>query len=233
MAEHKSILQSNVGWLETFKMGRKAPAVAYRIFKTLADAQEYADDPNDSATEGIRITVLSDPDPDNNGVYYVQQAGDGYSLPGILVKICRGNCAWFKGNQVDDNHLDTRVNRSQPGDAYMNTSTLDIYVLQDNNGSLLWVKVGNLVPERSDRNQCYYKIDTQCDNPPQFSVSEWNATIEGAKQDYENLHELNGQLYLWTRLFENDDDQGYNLHEKYTCALIYSSLDLGVFTINN
>lgn len=231
MAEHKSIIQNNIGWGETFKMGRKAPIVANRIFDTLADAQAYADDPNDSATEGVRITVLNDQMPEKNGVYFIKRVGDNHGVPGILVKICRSTCAWFKGNAVDDLHTTTNVWNSEVGDAYLNSNTLDIYVLQNKMGVNVWVKIGNLVPQQIDINQCYYIIGTQNDTHPQFDVATWSDTIAGAKQAYGVTQDTPGQLFLWTRLYDNDGDQ-HSLHEKYTCSMIHSSLDLGSFTLS-
>ena len=60
MAEHKFTNQNNVIWGETFKMSKKVPTIANRIFKTLADAQEYIDDLNDNAIDGIRISIIHD-----------------------------------------------------------------------------------------------------------------------------------------------------------------------------
>jgi hypothetical protein len=58
-------------------MTGKAPAVAKRIFATLADAQAYADDVNDSAIAGLQLSVISDEDVSKNGVYFVKSIGDG------------------------------------------------------------------------------------------------------------------------------------------------------------
>ena len=229
MAEHKSILQSNVGWLETFKMGRKAPAVANRIFDTLADAQAYADDPGDSATEGVRITVLNDGD--NNGVYYISSIGNGNGISGVLVKICRSTCAWFKGNHVDMNHLSFNVPHSEPGDAYLNVNTLDIFVLGADG---VWELLGNMNPEIVDRNRCYYIITDNSDTLPTFTVGtgHWRYTIEDAKADAESIGLMDGgQAYLWTRLYDETGDSSHNLYVKHSCSLISSSLNLGVFSI--
>ena len=65
--------QSNVGWGLTFKMAGKAPAVAKRIFDTYEHALAYVNDVNDSAIEGLVLSVVADTDA-LNGVYFVQQA---------------------------------------------------------------------------------------------------------------------------------------------------------------
>lgn len=229
MAERKTRLQSNVSLLETFKMGRKAPVVANRVFNTLADAQLYVDDWHDSATEGVRITVLNDSMPEKNGVYFVKQVGDNNGVPGILVKICRSTCAWFKGNQVNVTHTTTNVWNSEPGDAYLNSETLDIFVLGPD---MVWVRIGNLTPQQVDRNRCYYIITEDSATQPQFSTSTWFTTIPAAENDAKSRGLLEtGQAFLWTRLYDDIDDPNYNLHIKYTCSMIYSSLNLGTFQI--
>ena len=232
MAEHKSILQSNISWLETLKMGRKAPAVANRIFDSLAEAQAYADDYTGSSTEGVRITVLNDQtNPDKNGVYYIKEVGDHQGKPGVLVKICRSTCAWFKGNAVNDNDTTHNVWNSEIGDAYLNSNTLDIYVLKDVDGVRTWVKIGNLVPQMVDKNKCYYIISSDSTNHPEFNVDTWHDTIAAAKQAASLTESTTGQMFLWTRLYEPVDDQSYNLYAKYTCSMIHSSLNLGVFNL--
>ena len=78
--------QSNVGWGLTLKMSGKAPEVAKRIFDTLAHAQAYIDDVNDSAIEGLVLRVVNDGD--NNGVYFVESvksSADGSS--GVMTKL--------------------------------------------------------------------------------------------------------------------------------------------------
>lgn len=82
--------QTIQGWGKTLKMSGKAPAVAKRIFDTLEHAQEYIDDPNDSAIEGLLLTVVADGD--NNGVYLVERVGtvaiEGSNTEkGVLVKV--------------------------------------------------------------------------------------------------------------------------------------------------
>ena len=91
--------QSNVGWGLTLKMSDKAPAVAKRIFDTYEHALVYANDANDSAIEGLVLSVVADTDA-LNGVYFVQQVGVAAieadeekgieavdAIPAILVKL--------------------------------------------------------------------------------------------------------------------------------------------------
>ena len=85
--------QSNVGWGLTLKMPSKAPAVAKRIFDTLAHAQEYIDDVKDTAIEGLVLSVVADTDTALNGAYFVQSVGKksdvegGENINGVLVKL--------------------------------------------------------------------------------------------------------------------------------------------------
>ena len=74
MAEKKFDAQVNYGWGLSLNMTGKAPAVAKRIFNTYADALAYANDVNDSAIEGLVLSVVADTNAALNGVYFVQQA---------------------------------------------------------------------------------------------------------------------------------------------------------------
>lgn len=73
MSEKQFKAQVNYGWGLSFNMTGKAPAVAKRIFDTYADALAYANDVNDSAIEGLKLSVVADSDSTKNGVYFVQQ----------------------------------------------------------------------------------------------------------------------------------------------------------------
>lgn len=72
MSEKIFDAQSNYGWGLSLNMTGKAPAVAKRIWDTYDDALEYANNVNDSAIEGLLLSVVSDED-DKNGVYFVKQ----------------------------------------------------------------------------------------------------------------------------------------------------------------
>lgn len=66
-------VQSDLNWAQTFRMTLRAPAIANRIFDTLAHAQAYIDDYSDkaSAVPGIVLCVTSDSNIDNNGMWLV------------------------------------------------------------------------------------------------------------------------------------------------------------------
>lgn len=226
MAEYKTKLQSNVNWLETFKMGRKAPAVANRIFGTLADAQSYVNDLNDSATEGIRISVIKDEEPTNNGLYYVKTIGDGTN-DGELVQVGRGSAAWYKGNAVSGDESTKRIIGATPGDCYMNTQTLDIYVLGDDG---IWAKQGNMTALKIDKTVPYYKLSVDGTSHPEWDIKAWTKGDKEGTNIPCNYEDFNaGQIYLWTRFYNEENDEYV---AKYTVALVYSSLNLGTFEIN-
>lgn len=87
MAEYKTDAQVNYGWGLSLNMTGKAPAVSKRIFKTLADAQAYVNDANDSAIEGLRLSVIADTNERNNGVYFVKSIGTADGTAGVLEKL--------------------------------------------------------------------------------------------------------------------------------------------------
>lgn len=94
MAEKIFDAQSNYGWGLSLNMTGKAPAIAKRIWNTYADALAYVNDYKDSAIEGLRLTVIADPDKKKNGVYYIEKAGtkkeggvDVANNDGILSKV--------------------------------------------------------------------------------------------------------------------------------------------------
>jgi hypothetical protein len=88
MAEKIFDAQTNYGWGLTFNLTGKAPAINKRIFNTLADAQAYADDFNDSAVEGLLLSVVADTNPKNNGAYFVGTIKtSAESEPAVLKKV--------------------------------------------------------------------------------------------------------------------------------------------------
>ena len=87
MAEKIFDAQTNYGWGLTFNLTGKAPAINKRIFNTLEDAQAYADDFNDSAVEGLLLSVVADTDK-KNGAYFVKTIKtSAEGEPAVLVKV--------------------------------------------------------------------------------------------------------------------------------------------------
>ena len=85
MAEYKTEAQVNYGWGLTLDMTGKAPAISKRIFLTYDDALLYVNDMRDSAIEGLRLSVIKDPDEKKNGTYFVYKIGQGNN-EGVLEK---------------------------------------------------------------------------------------------------------------------------------------------------
>ena len=83
MAEKIFDAQSNYGWGLSLNMTGKAPAVAKRIWNTYVDALAYVNDFNDSAIEGLRLSVVADPDSKKNGVYFVEKIGTFVEADGV------------------------------------------------------------------------------------------------------------------------------------------------------
>lgn len=98
MAEYKTQEQVNYGWGLSLNMTGKAPAIAKRIFETLADAQAYADDVNDSAIAGLQLSVINDSDASKNGIYFVKSIGDGVNA--AVLEPVKGNVT-IEGGSVN------------------------------------------------------------------------------------------------------------------------------------
>lgn len=92
MAEKIFERQANFGWGFSFNMTSKAPAVAKRIWDKYEDAWGYVNDFNDSAIEGILLSVVADDDEKKNGVYFVQRIKKSATDDdAILVKVGSGD----------------------------------------------------------------------------------------------------------------------------------------------
>jgi hypothetical protein len=101
MAEKIFDKQINFGWGLSFNMTGKAPTIAKRIFDTLADAEEYVNDFNDSAVEGLLLSVVADNE-QNNGVYFVQSIKrNADDENAVLVKVSFDNIEEIK-NLIND-----------------------------------------------------------------------------------------------------------------------------------
>jgi hypothetical protein len=79
--------QNNYGWGLTFNMTGKVPAINKRIFNTLADALEFANDYDDSAIEGLILSVVADENEKNNGSYFVSKVKRNADEEAVLQKI--------------------------------------------------------------------------------------------------------------------------------------------------
>lgn len=224
MADYENLFknQNNIPWGETFKMSKKVPAIANRIFKTLADAQKYIDNLNDNAIDGIRISVIADTNSDNNGVYWVEKIGDDKLNPGVLRKI-GGSVNWYKGNLVKDENIPFKNEiPAIEGDCYINTETLDLFILKKEGENLVWKKIGNM---NIAKISITYALSTSNTEAPENEWAEEIPTLEKQEEFIKNNSTTyKSQLFLWSKFTQGETT-------KYTVALIFSDLDLGTFDL--
>lgn len=79
MADYVEILegQNNFGWVNTFDLGGKYPAISKRVWKTYDNMMAFANDYSAEGTciSGLILTVYADPEDTKNGVYFVKSVG--------------------------------------------------------------------------------------------------------------------------------------------------------------
>ena len=121
MAEKIFNLQSNYGWGLSLNMTGKAPEVAKRIFNTYNDAFAYADNVDDSAVEGLTLTVVNDSDEKKNGVYFVKSV----RKPSIIKKLEGDDIKNLSGHTTEDTTFTTKDDAQVWADSL--TSYLDCY----------------------------------------------------------------------------------------------------------
>lgn len=135
--EFKTADQVNYGWNLTWNATGKFPIIAKRAFETLADAQGYINDKDDTACEGLILAVFNDPVEKNNGIYLVKSVGDGVN-PGVLVPAGSGTGSTTAANYTAAKALATADNVGQI-----------IYVLADETSTT------ELAPESTEDNPVY------------------------------------------------------------------------------
>ena len=77
----------------TYSRNTKAPLESNRLFDTLALAQAYVDNADQTAYVGMTLAVTADENSDNNGLYFVSQIADASHSTGLLTKIGEGTGA--------------------------------------------------------------------------------------------------------------------------------------------
>lgn len=227
--EYKTRQQSNIPLGETFNMAVRAPAVANRIFNTLGDAQSYVDDELSNATAGIRITVINDSIPSNNGLYYVKSlsySDGGVKVSGVLEKVGSNTEGLFVGDAVSRTGSSFSAANARDNDLYLNKITLDLF--RKDPISQEWVYVCNIFPNSMDYGKCYYKLSRDGESHPEFDINTWTTVMP--KVSDLPADDRDGQWFLWTRLYV--EGEVGELHAKYTCSLIHSSLNMGTFSFN-
>ena len=142
--------QSNIGWGLTLKMPSKAPAVAKRIFDTLAHAQEYIDDVKDTAIEGLVLSVVADTDTALNGAYFVKSVGKKSDVEGsenikdVLVKLGSEDYTDTENKKNAKTYSIAKVEGAELSD--LGTNVKEAYKLIDEDN----VKAGSYIPVYKD-----------------------------------------------------------------------------------
>ena len=110
--EKKFKHQNNYGWATTLNLSNKFPSVSKRIFNTLEDAESYINNYNDSAIEGLILTVVNDVS-DKNGAYFVERVKMSENdRDGSLIKIGEVDLTNVL-SKISANKTDIIINRSQ------------------------------------------------------------------------------------------------------------------------
>lgn len=81
MAENMTIFPTGL----TYSRNTKAPLMDMQVFETLALAQAYVDNKDQTAYVGLTVSVVNDGA--NNGLYYVEQIADADHATGVLTKV--------------------------------------------------------------------------------------------------------------------------------------------------
>lgn len=81
MAENITIFPTGL----TYSRNTKAPLMDKQVFETLALAQAYIDNVDQTAYVGLTVSVVNDGS--NNGLYYVERIADENNATGLLVKV--------------------------------------------------------------------------------------------------------------------------------------------------
>ena len=124
MAEKIFNNQTNYGWGLTFNLTGKAPAINKRIFDTISDAEAYANDFNDSAIEGLLLSV-AETDEKNNGVYFVQKIKNNAEDEGArLIKV--GSLDVDGVNLLINSKIGDGLGENETVLGYVNTSVSNI-----------------------------------------------------------------------------------------------------------
>ena len=97
----------------TYSRNTKAPLEDKRIFNTLALAQEYINNVDQTAYVGLTISVVNDDA--NNGLYYVERIADANNATGLLVKVGSDSAADVANLQSDVATLKATVGDSTSG----------------------------------------------------------------------------------------------------------------------
>lgn len=97
----------------TYSRNTKAPLMDMQVFETLALAQAYVDNKDQTAYVGLTVSVVGDGN--NNGLYYVERIADANNATGLLVKVGSDSAAEVAEVKADVTTLKTTVGDSTSG----------------------------------------------------------------------------------------------------------------------
>lgn len=109
MAENMTIFPTGL----TYSRNTKAPLMDMQVFETLALAQAYVDNKDQTAYVGLTVSVVNDGS--NNGLYYVERIADADNATGLLVKVGSDSAADVANLKTDVTALKTAVGDETSG----------------------------------------------------------------------------------------------------------------------
>lgn len=121
MAENITIFPTGL----TYSRNTKAPLMDMQVFDTLALAQAYVDNKDQTAYVGLTVSVTKDGS--NNGLYYVERIADADNATGLLVKVGSDAAADVAEVKADIAALQGVVGNAEAGlvaDVAKNTSDI-------------------------------------------------------------------------------------------------------------
>ena len=117
MAENMTIFPTGL----TYSRNTKAPLMDMQVFETLALAQAYVDNKDQTAYVGLTVSVTKDGS--NNGLYYVERIADADNATGLLVKVGSDAAASFAGQTVNGAETEVTYTSSNVSVATVNSET--------------------------------------------------------------------------------------------------------------
>lgn len=109
MAENITIFPTGL----TYSRNTKAPLMDMQVFETLALAQAYVDNKDQTAYVGLTVSVVGDGS--NNGLYYVERIADANNETGLLTKVGSDAAEEINSVKSDVAALKTAVGNADSG----------------------------------------------------------------------------------------------------------------------
>lgn len=200
--------QNNYGWAITLNLTNKFPAINKRIFNTLEDAVAFINNYNDSAIEGLILTVIND-ESDKNGVYFVERVKSSENdIDGILTKI----------NTLNASELDVINTRLSNNENNINANTINIS------------EINNVIGEITEGETIASIINIIRDK-----IEENTQNIEGNKVIIDG-YQINGQNICDNPILSSDDiliTNNYTLSTKIEDVLPNDSITNAISKVEN